>query len=154
MSTYTCLNYHVVFSTKYRKERIDDSSKDDLYSYIDGIIRGEKGCLIEIGGTADHVHILAGLSASISVSEMMKRIKGKSSKWVNEEKKAKPRFHWQEGYGAFTVSQSNIPSAQQYIQTQKEHHKTKTFEEEFILLLDRHRIVYDPKYVFETEHHG
>jgi len=105
-----------------------------LYSYVGGIIRGEKGSLIEIGGTSDHVHILAGFSAALSVSEMMKRFKGKSSKWVNKEKKIKQRFQWQEGYGAFTVSQSHVPSVHQYIQKQEDHHKTKTFEEEFILL--------------------
>jgi hypothetical protein len=85
---------------------------------------------------------------------MMKRIKGSSSKWVNEEKKTSKRFYWQEGYGAFTVSQSQVPAIGSYIQTQKEHHKKRTFEEEFILLSNRHGIDYDPKYVFETEHHG
>jgi REP element-mobilizing transposase RayT len=144
MSTFTSLSYHVVFSTKYRKELIEEAFKEDLYSYIGGIIRGENGHLIEICGTSDHIHILAGFNPSIAVSDMVKRIKGNSSKWLNEEKTT--RFRWQPGYGAFTVSH--------YIATQEEHHKKKTFEEEFISLLERHGIAYDPMFVFETDHHG
>ncbi|MDA0838859.1 MAG: IS200/IS605 family transposase [Planctomycetota bacterium] len=154
MSTFTSLTYHVVFSTKYRKKRIEDAFKEDLYSYIGGIVRGENGHLIEIGGTADHIHVLAGFSPTIAVSEMVKRIKAKSSKWLNEEQKSLTKFNWQAGYGAFTVSQSQIQTVRRYIETQEEHHKKKTFEEEFISLLERHGITYDPKYVFETEHHG
>ncbi len=154
MSTYTSLTYHTVFSTKYRKRRIDESLREDLYSYIGGIIRGEKGNLLEIGGIEDHIHILAGFSPTIAVSDMLKRIKGNSSKWINDEKKTENRFEWQAGYGAFTVSQSQIPVVRQYIQRQDEHHKTLSFEDEFQAILKRHNIDYDPKYVFETEHVG
>ena len=85
MSTYTSLTYHVIFSTKHRKPRIDAALRHDLFAYIGGIIRGEKGHLIEIGGTPDHVHILAGFHPTIDVSEMLQHIKGNSSKWVNSE---------------------------------------------------------------------
>ncbi len=154
VSTYTSLTYHIVFSTKYRKLRIDESFKKDLYSYIGGIIRGEKGHLIEIGGMEDHVHILAGFSATIAVSEMLKRIKGNSSKWMNDENKTSNRFEWQAGYGAFTVSQSKVPIVTKYIRGQEEHHKQCTFEYEFLAILKRHKINYDPRHVFETEHVG
>ena len=154
MGTYTSLTYHIVFSTKYRKRWIDNSFKDDLYSYIGGIIRGEKGSLIEIGGMEDHVHILAGFSAAIAVSEMLKRIKGNSSKWMNDTNKTGSRFEWQAGYGAFTVSQSQVPIVTKYVRGQEEHHKTRTFKDEFLAILKRHKINYDPKYVFETEHVG
>ncbi len=154
MSTYTSLTYHVIFSTKYRKPHIVESVTEDVYSYIGGIIRGEKGSLLEIGGVEDHIHLLTGFRPTISVSDMLKLIKGKSSKWINEEGKTKSRFGWQAGYGAFTVSQSQIPIVRRYIQGQVEHHKTLSFKDEFLAILKRHNIEYDPKYVFETEHVG
>ncbi len=125
-----------------------------MYSYIGGIIRGEQGHLIEIGGVSDHIHVLAGLSPTIAVSDMLKRIKAKSSKWINEEKKATARFHWQSGYGAFTVSRSQVSVLRQYIQNQEIHHRERAFEDEFVSLLQRHGISYDPRYLFESEHHG
>ena len=100
--TYTAMHYHIIFSTKYRKPRIAAALRDDLFAYIGGIIRGEKGHLIDIGGTPDHVHILAGFRPTIAVSEMLQHIKGNSSKWINSEKRRQARFEWQAGYGAFT----------------------------------------------------
>ena len=154
MSTYTQLLYHLIFSTKYRKRRIDNSFKEDLYRYIGGIIRGEKGSLVEIGGIEDHLHILAGFSPSIAVSDMLKRIKANSSKWINDQKKTLTRFEWQAGYGAFTVSQSQVSVVARYIRRQEEHHKTISFEDEFRTILERHNIRYDPRFTFETEHVG
>jgi putative transposase len=154
MSTYTSLTYHVIFSTKYRTPSIDAAWKGELYPYIGGIIRGEKGQLLEIGGTNDHVHILAGFHPTVAVSFMLQHIKGNSSKWVNDQKMARNRFEWQAGYGAFTVSQSQVPTVRQYIQQQEEHHKKQSFKDEFLDFLKRHNIDYDPKYVFETEHVG
>ena len=154
MSTFTNLTYHVVFSTKYRRELIDDSFKEELYRYIGGIIRGEKGHLVEIGGVADHIHILAGFSPTIAVSDMLKRIKAKSSKWMNAENKTRVKFQWQTGYAAFTVSQSRIPALRQYIHDQEIHHRKRSFQDEFLALLERHGISYDPRFVFEGEHHA
>jgi REP element-mobilizing transposase RayT len=154
MSTYTSLTYHVVFSTKFREPTIAESWQEQLYSYVGGIIRGEKGHLIEIGGIEDHIHLLAGFKPTIAVSEMLQRIKGNSSKWINDENKTTKRFEWQPGYGAFTVSQSQIPTVRRYIQRQREHHKSVTFRDEFLAMLERHNITYDPRYVFETEHFG
>jgi len=154
VSTYTSLTYHFVFSTKYRNCWIDESFREDLYSYIGGIIRGEKGHLIAIGGIEDHVHLLACLSPTITVSDMLKRIKGNSSKWINDEKKTSHQFRWQAGYGAFTVSQSQIPIVTNYIKGQEAHHKNLTFKEEFLALLERHQIEFAPEYVFDVEHHS
>ena len=113
---------------------------DDLYPYIGGIIRGEKGQLLEIGGTSDHLHILAGFHPTVAVSYMLQHMKKKSSKWVNEQKVLPNHFEWQKGYGAFTVSQSQVPAVRRYIQQQEEHHKKQTFKDEFLALLNRHNI--------------
>jgi REP element-mobilizing transposase RayT len=154
MSTYTSLTYHVIFSTKNRIPRIDQGLKTDLYAYIGGIIRGEKGLLLEVGGTADHIHILAGFHQTVAVSQMLQHIKGSSSKWINDEKRPQQKFEWQAGYGAFTVSHSQAPTVRHYIQQQEEHRQKRSFKDEFLAFLKRHNIDYDPRYVFETEHVG
>ena len=154
MSTFTSLTYHLVFGTKYRFERIRPPLQDELYAYIGGIIRGEQGHLIEIGGMPDHVHILTAIPPSLAVSDMLKRIKAKSSKWVNQEHKCAERFEWQIGFGAFTVSHSQIEIVQRYIQNQAEHHRQLTFQEELMMLLRRHAIAFDEQFLFEGEHVG
>ena len=154
MSTYTSLTYHVIFSTKYRIPCIDEGLRNDLYAYIGGIIRGEKGQLLEAGGTADHIHILAGFQQTVAVSLMLQHITGSSSKWINDEKKPQQKFEWQAGYGAFTVSYSQVPAVRHYIQQQETHHQKRNFKDAFLAFLKRHNIDYDPRYVFETEHVG
>lgn len=152
--TYTALNYHLVFSTKYRRKIIRPEFREQLYQYIGGIIRKKNGVLLEIGGIEDHVHILAGFPATIAVSDMLKFIKSNSSGWVNETIKPREKFEWQPGYAAFTVSHSQKPAVQQYIQAQPQHHRKKTFENEYLKILVAHKIQYDPQYVFEQQHHG
>lgn len=154
MSTFTSLNYHVVFGTKLRMPSIVPPFQDELYSYIGGIIRGEKGVLLEIGGMPDHIHILAAFHPAISVSDMLKKLKGNSSKWANEKHELKLKFEWQKGYGAFTVSSSNVPAVGRYIRNQEEHHQRRTFRDEYIELLSRHGISFEEKYLFEDEHFG
>jgi putative transposase len=114
MSTFTKLTYHVVFSTKYRHPLICDIFCKRLYDYIGGIIRGQNGCLIEIGGIEDHVHLLANFSPAKSVSDTIREIKANASKWSNELSDVTSRFEWQKGYGAFTVSYSQIESVRHY----------------------------------------
>jgi len=147
--TFTNLLYHIVFSTKNRKDLIGPDLRNDLYNYIGGIIRGEKGALLTIGGTADHVHILARLHPTISISDMLRRIKAGSSKMVNDNKNPDGGFFWQGGYGAFSVSESSATSVAEYIGNQEEHHKKMTFKEEFILFLKRHKIEYDERYIWD-----
>ena len=139
--TYTKLSYHIVFSTKERVPLITAEIRDRLYPYLGGVIRGEKGSLLEIGGIADHVHILARFGAAAAVSEMVKRIKGNSSHWLSQELGV--WFAWQLGYGAFTVSESQVAAVRKYIQHQEEHHKRVSFKDELISLLRKHRIEFD-----------
>ena len=148
-STLTNLLYHIVFTTRKRQNLIIPALSVELYPYIGGIIREEKGKLLKIGGTLNHVHILARFSASVSVSEMLRRIKGSSSKWVNESSNGTSHFAWQRGYGAFSVSESSVENVISYIENQEEHHRKITFEGEFLLLLQKHGIPYDEKYIWD-----
>ncbi|MCA9050829.1 MAG: transposase [Planctomycetaceae bacterium] len=109
---------------------------------------------MEVGGVADHVHLLVHLAAKFSVSDVIREIKGSSSAWVNAEKLCESHFEWQKGYGAFTVSYSASDSVQSYIRRQEEHHRKRTFEEECIEFLERHQIQFERRYLFEDEYHG
>lgn len=153
MGSFTRLTYHIVFATKYRKRTITEQIQERLYEYIGGTLRGKKGHLIEIGGVEDHVHLLAGLSPSLAVSDVIRDVKASSSLWMKEERRI-AGFEWQKGYGAFTVSYDRIDAIRKYIQNQKEHHRTKTFQEEYIDFLQRHGIEFLTEHLFEEEHHG
>jgi putative transposase len=152
--TYSKLIYHLVFSTKHRQALIREPIQERLYEYIGGTIRAMKGNLIEIGGVEGHVHILAGLTPVIAVSKAVRDIKANASKWANDIPARKSRFEWQKGYGAFTVSYSQIEGVREYIKNQREHHKMTTFEEEYVRFLERHAIEFERRYLFEAEHHG
>lgn len=141
--TFTKLIYHIVFSTKERVPLITDEIRDRRYEYLGGVIRGEKGSLMEIGGVADHVHLLARFGAASAVSDMVQRIKGNCSHWLNQEPGS--WFAWQNGYGAFTVSESQVATVRKYIQRQEEHHKRLSFKDELISLLRKHRIEFDER---------
>lgn len=154
MTTFTNFIYHIVFSTKHRRPLIHDELQKKLYAYIGGIIRLQDGQLIDIGGMEDHIHLLAILPPTKAFSDVIRNIKGSSSKWVNELPHPPGRFEWQKGYGGFTVSYSQIEGVRKYIQNQKEHHRTKTFEEEYVKFLEVHNIAFERKYLFETEYCG
>jgi len=147
--SYTKLLYHIVYSTKQRKPLIVPSLQENLYSYIGGIIRGEGGTLIEIGGVSDHVHLITKLRSEPSVAQIIKTFKSKSSGWVNTQSRLRKRFSWQTGYGAFTVSPSQLPKLVQYVRTQEEHHRKLSFKEEFVALLKKHGIEYDERYLWD-----
>ena len=151
MSTYTNLLFHIIYSTKYRKPTIDPIWQDELYAYIGGILRDNRGVLLKAGGIEDHMHLLAKLPPTVAVSDMLRLMKANSSKWINETKKPKKSFEWQPGYAAFSVSESQVGAVESYIENQREHHQKLTFQQEFLLLLKKHGIEYDPKYVFEEE---
>ena len=156
-STLTHLVYHIVFSTKGRQNIVTPELRETLYPYIGGIpsaplragIRGEKGAMLKIGGPMDHIHILASLPPTLSVSEALQCIKGSSSRWVNEGGRIKGHFVWQRGYGAFTVSESMVETVLQYIENQEEHHRVKSFKEEYLLLLQKHGVKYDERYIWD-----
>ena len=124
-STLTSLDYHVVFSTKYRRPTILPRLRDELYRYVGGIVRAEKGSLREIGGTSDHIHLLVGVPPTIAVSDAVRVIKANSSKWVNERADQDQKFQWQSGYAAFTVSVSQRETVLRYIQNQEQHHRVR-----------------------------
>jgi putative transposase len=143
--TYSKLNYHIVFSTRNRVPLITDTVRDDLYGYVGGILRGNGGVLLAAGGMPDHLHLLAGWGTSTSVAKMLQLIKTTSSKWMNERPDVAPGgFGWQKGYGAFSVSESQIPGVRKYILNQEEHHRKMSFREEFMELLRRHGLDYNP----------
>jgi len=154
-TTYTNLLYHVVFATKYRKPKITDSIKPRLYEYMGGIIRGQRGIVLEIGGVQDHVHLLCKLSPSLAVSDVLRFVKGSSSKWMNETFPSwNLKFAWQTGFAAFTVSHSQASSVRRYVASQEEHHRKMSFTEEYIAILRKHEIAFETKYLFEQEHVG
>ena len=140
--TYASNFIHCVFSTKERKHLIPDERMAGLFEYIGGIANGEGFTLIAAGGTANHVHLLLVLPPALSVAGAVQKIKGGSSRWMGKE------FAWQEGYGAFSVSPSQVSVVKKYIQNQKRHHQKRSFEEEFTALLRGCGVEYDPKYVF------
>ena len=154
MGTFTKLTYHVVFGTRFRRPTIDPSFQESLYEYIGGIIRDRKGCLIQAGGVADHVHLLARLSPAMAVSDVLRDIKAGSSKWIGEMEFLPHQFEWQTGYGAFTVSYSLTEAVADYIRNQKEHHRVKSFQEEYMEFLKRHNINFEMAHLFEGENHG
>lgn len=151
ISTFTNLLFHIIYSTKYRKPTIRSEWHDDLYGYIGGIVRDQKGTLLKIGGVEDHVHLLVKLSPTIAISDVLRKIKSNSSKWINERPDVNRKFEWQSGYAAFSVSESQMPAVAKYIANQAEHHRKKTFEEEFLAILKKHNIEFDTRYVFEQE---
>jgi len=146
--TFTNLLYHVIFSTKDRVPVLEPALRPELYAYMGGIIRGEKGSLITAGGVFDHVHLLAKFPPALSVSEMLRHIKANSSAWVNDARRVTGQFAWQAGYGAFSVSESAVGSVAVYIEGQVEHHRVRTFQEEFIVFLERHGVAYDERYIW------
>jgi REP element-mobilizing transposase RayT len=146
---YSRLHYHIVFSTKDRASFIKPDMKDRLYGYITGIITNLGGVKEEINGIDDHIHILAYCPPKIALADFIGKIKANSSGWVHETWVHRAAFAWQRGYGAFTVSESNIEVVRQYIREQEAHHRRMTFQEEFVTLLDRHRIEYDLKTLWD-----
>ena len=145
--TYTALHFHIVFSTKNRVPSIAPDIQTRLHEYIGGIVRGENGILIAIGGMPDHTHLLATLHPTDSVADAIRRVKGNSSKWMHEDLPGMQDFAWQTGYGAFSVSRSNLAEVEAYINNQQVHHARLSFEEEFLAFLQRHGIQYDKRYV-------
>jgi len=154
MSSFTSLTYHVIFSTKHRHPSITADFRGRLYEFIGGVIRERKGSSIEIGGVADHVHILSYFPAAVAVSDIVRDIKAISSGWINELRLIRGRFEWQVGFAAFSVSYSLIESVRKYILNQGEHHRIRRFEDEYVAFLERHGIEYDRRFLFENEFTG
>ena len=146
-NTYTSLNYHIVFSTKDREPWLSEPIRERLWPYLGGIARENAMKALEIGGVADHVHILLSIPANLAVSKAVQLIKGGSSHWLKEAFPNMGQFGWQDGYAAFTVSQSQLESVGDYVRRQVEHHRTKPFAEEYRAFLQRHQIDFDERYL-------
>lgn len=144
--TFTNLLTHLIFGTKDREPLIRTNMKDELHAYLGGLTRELDGKAYVINGTSDHVHMLVSLPAKVSVSEAMRFIKSNSSAWAGD--KWKGLFSWQLGYGAFSVSKSNVPKVLSYIANQESHHKKVAFKQEFMDLLDKHGIEYEERYLW------
>ena len=149
-NTYTQLYIQFVFAVQNRECLIHSDWEERLYQYINGIVRNQKHKLIAINGVADHIHILISMHPEQSISKLMQIVKGDSSKWINEQKLIEGRFKWQEGFGAFSYNKSDQDNVYKYIMNQKEHHKKRSFLDEYKELLDKFEIDYDEKYVFKA----
>jgi REP element-mobilizing transposase RayT len=148
-NTYTSLHYHIVFSTKNRERWIVPDIEERVWAYLGGILKENKMKPLQIGGIEDHVHVLLGAPATLAPSKIAQLIKGGSSAWIHNAFPKLKNFGWQDGYGAFTVSKSNIPDVTVYIQGQRKHHHLKTFEEEYVTLLKKHEIEYNERYLWD-----
>ena len=142
--TFTNLLYHIIFSTKKRYPFITPDIENELYKYMSGIARNKNGRILKINGVADHIHILAVVKPSISLSDFIRTIKANSSGWVHKNFANKSKFEWQVGYASFSVSESQKGRIIKYIESQKEHHSRRNFPVELSGLLKKHRVEFDP----------
>ena len=138
---------HLVFSTKNREPYIGADARDRTFAYLGGALNSLDCPVLAVGGMPDHVHLLFGLARTLPLSKVVEELKKQSSKWAKEH--VHPAFYWQNGYGAFSVSPSNSPQVVEYIRDQEEHHRGKTFQDEFRETLRRHGIEWDEQYVWD-----
>lgn len=140
---------HIIFSTKHRQKLIDDSINISLYKYIGGICKGLECYPLQVGGYTDHVHIICLLSRKLSQTKLLEEVKKRSSKWIKTQGSKYSQFFWQNGYGIFSVHPSQTDVVSDYIKNQDEHHKTRTFQEEYRAFLKKYNVEYDERYVWE-----
>ena len=146
--SFGSLHCHIVFSTKNRAPLITAELQPRLFEYIGGILRNHSSKLIAAGGMPDHVHLLVSLGRTVAVADALRVVKSNSSGWLHEEIGLK-EFHWQDGYGAFAVSYSNVDQVKAYLAKQADHHRRMTFQDEFRELLRRHELEWDERYVWD-----
>ena len=148
-SSLVKINIHLVFHIKTSGVKIDENDLPLIFKYIDGIITNVSGVVIEVGGCCDHVHILASLPKTMSLSDFVRIIKSSSSKWIKTIDAKYRMFSWQDGYGAFSVSPTLLDKTIKYIRLQKEHHNRQTVREEYKLFLDAYGVEYDEQYILD-----
>ena len=150
MSQSLVSNYlHITFSTKGREHLIDKDISTELFAYIGGICKKLECNPVKIGGHLDHVHILCTLSKKIALVTLIEKVKSNSSKWIKTKGKKYERFYWQKGYGAFSVNPAEVDVVVRYIENQEEHHRKKTFQEEYLTFLKKYKIEYDERYIWD-----
>jgi putative transposase len=147
-NTFSQCFYHFVFSTKERSRFIFPDIEDRVWSYIGGIAKNHRMSAVQVGGIEDHIHALVMAKPSWAPSNIAQLLKGESSKWIHEEFSDLRRFGWQDGYAVFTVSKSIVPRVVEYIRDQRVHHSTKSFEDEYLELLQLHGVEYDDRFLF------
>ena len=147
-NTYTCLHYHVLFSTRNRERWLVPEIEERVWRFIGGIARAHRMTALQVGGVEDHIHAVVTAPPTIAPCQIAQFLKGDSSKWIHEEFSALRNFGWQDGYAAFTVSKSDIPRVIKYIQNQRAHHRKKTFQEEYLEFLHANGIDYDERYLW------
>ena len=147
--SFGSIQMHVVFSTQSREPLIIPEIAQRLYEYIGGTLRGNKCSLLAAGGVPDHVHLLVSMSRELSVADLVRLMKSNSSRWIHDTFSKLHGFAWQAGYGAFSVSQSDVERVQKYILNQEAHHKRKTFQDEFRKFLKAYEVEYDERYVWD-----
>jgi putative transposase len=146
-STHSSLHIHIVFSTKERFPFIGAGWRSDLHVFLGGCLKKLDAFPQEIGGVADHVHLLIGIKPVHAIADLVRETKRVSSEWVKDEQRVR-KFGWQEGYGAFSVSKSAVPSVRKYIREQEQHHHRRTFQEEYLEFLEKHGVEYDERYLW------
>jgi putative transposase len=144
-STHLSLHYHLVFSTKNREPWLSPTHRQRVHEYIGGILRNMDGVAHAVGGTGDHIHIAAGLRATHCLADVMREVKSESSRWIHEELRL-AGFAWQEGYGAFTFAALGLEAVRSYVLNQEEHHRVKTFQEEYVTMLKRGMVAYEERF--------
>ena len=148
-NTYTQIYIQIVFAVQERQSLISTEYKDELYKYITGIVRNNNQKLITINGMPDHLHLLIGLKPSMALSNLIKVVKSDSSKFINKKKWMLGKFSWQEGFGAFSYSRSQLDNVINYIRNQESHHSKNTFKDEYTTLLEKFGVEYNNKYLFK-----
>jgi putative transposase len=148
-NTYHQIYLQTVFAVKYREAVIEKDWKNKLFAVIGNLINEANCTTIIVNGVADHLHCFIGLKPVVSVSELMKTVKAKSSKYINDNSLTPERFEWQEGYGVFSYSQSHVDKVYKYIQNQEEHHKKQSFRDEYMDFLKKFKVEYDEQYIFQ-----
>lgn len=141
------LRYHLIFSTKGRKGWLDPAIRPRVHDYLGGVIRGEKGTPLAIGGVADHVHVLFGWRTDEAISTLVRKLKANSSKWIHATFPELRTFSWQEGYAIFTVSPSQLARVQTYIENQETHHRARSFRDELAEFLKAHQVAFEDRYL-------
>ncbi len=148
-NTYHQIYIHIIFAVKYRKAVLNKDCRSEVFAVIAKFIN-DTGCQsLIVNGVEDHVHCFISIKPTVCISELMKSVKAKSSKFINDKEFLNHRFEWQEGYGAFSYSQSQIQNVYSYIENQEKHHSKKTFKEEYLELLNKFEIEYDERYLFD-----
>jgi putative transposase len=150
MASHHQLLYHIVFSTKERRPLLrDDDFRESVWRYMPGVASNLDGHALRVGGYYDHAHLLLRIPAKIAVADFVRQLKASTSKHINESNDSVLKFHWQDGYGAFTVCRSKIDAVMTYIDNQLEHHQGRNFQDEYLKMLADHEVEYDPKYLWE-----